>query len=313
MLVTSYKITDAKRCSADYNLRTVPSYSLKLQKSDLDTVSFGKKKVNVEEIALAYIKKNPPPENILNIGVHGSSSKSPPKPYSDIDLYCLCKNYDEKSIIYASKFCKNMGKKSNHWSEIMVGHLDNNDAFMLSPFELKDIKKNSVNVYGEGLNSNIDTMLKNYEGPNPTEILFSQLTSSGHRIKRIIGDFNKFQFLISKPSFEPKFIKKAGKTTAKEIKARTIAKQILTSCAFSNAIMDEINGNEIEFSKMKAPERFKEYFKYETDLPEISRKIYMGKIKGIDLKEFSTYSALEWLKIQSKLEKELLSAIRMIR
>lgn len=268
----------------------------------------GKNDFDIKAIANSYFEQNKPPANILNIGLHGSSSSMNIKPHSDIDFYCICKKQDGKSIQYLRGFVEHLNKNTNRWVDMMVGHLKNDDAFKLNSFTLNDILKNSVNLHGKNLTKNINIMLNNYKGESTSEYLYKELKTSGHRIKRAIVDLNQHQVLVSKPPFGMDCLK--DNLNGIEIKAKTIAKQILASCSFANTIFELNLGIINIFSKKDAPEKFKKYFKIKTNLPQKARKIYYEDFSNIDLDKFSNKESLKWLKIQETIEQTLLGIVK---
>lgn len=263
---------------------------------------------DIKAIASCYFEQNKPPANILNIGLHGSSSTMNIKPHSDIDFYCICKKQDEKSIQYLRGFVEHINKNTNRWVDMMVGHLKNDDAFKLNSFVLNDILKNSVNLHGKNLTKNIAIMLKNYKGESSSEYLYKELKTSGHRIKRAIVDLNQHQVLISKPPFSMDGLRE--NLNGIEIKAKTIAKQILASCSFANTILELDSGIIDTFSKKDAPKKFKKYFKLKTNLPLKAKKIYYEDSSNIDLDKFANIESLKWLKIQETIEQTLLGMVK---
>jgi len=262
---------------------------------------------DLKDISKKYFEQNPPPTDITNIGVHGSSSTVEIKPHSDIDFFCLCKTQNKDSIEYLRKFVEHINKSTHRWVDMMVGNLENKDAFKLNDFVLNDILQNSSSLYGNNLEHNVNTMLKNYKGEDSIHYLFKELQSSGHRIKRAVVDMNEFQPLITKPPISMDCIKVNGV----EAKSKTIARQILSSCAFANTLSDYISGRTPKFSKKDAPEDFEKLFKIKTNLPTKAKEIYYEDESKINLEKFANEEAIDWLEIQEVVEKIIKQKIKI--
>lgn len=261
---------------------------------------------DLSSISQAYLKDNPPPPEILNIGVHGSAAGKI-KPHSDIDLYCLCEP-NKTSLSYLKQFAACITQKTQRWVDMMVGNTTNRGLFQLNPFSLTSILNSHTELYGKDLGEHLHAMIKNYRGDSPLIYSFNLCKGAGQKLKKALVDLNDYQQLVSKPPFRIDYVD--CKEGSSKVIARTISKLILTSCAFANATNEIAEGKPFKFSKAESPDTFKKYFNIDSDLPKIAKEIYYQDNSNVDIEKFINQDAFEWLEIQEKLEKILANKIK---
>lgn len=263
---------------------------------------FGSKKtINDKEHLVSYVAEHKPPKDIYNIVIHGSGVNGLQK-NSDIDLFFIC-NPSKTALAYIHSMGADFNKRTGIWSDNMTGTLPNKGAFKIHPYTLQSLLKSHFVVYGDNLGQNVRKMIKNYRGKNAVVSCFDSFSASGGRVRKAYLDLNDTQLLVSKPPFPMHYVNGYGQGL--EIKCRTLAKHVLTSCAFANCAHEIASGNPHEFSKRTSIFKFSKYFGVKSEVLEQSRKIYNGDTRDVDLKRFATETAYEWFEIFEKVEKQL--------
>lgn len=277
-----------------------------------DTVSFQKRIRDNQELAdlsRKYTAKNPPPSNILNIGLHGSSNDLldlKHRPFSDIDFFCIADTHDKNSINYLNKFIRYFNKKAGTWVDMMLGETQNND-FKLGKFNIDNLQKENTILYGDSFEQNLNELRKNVASEDPIIDLFQKTQNSGLKFRKGLLLINDKQTLVSFPAVAMRRIKVKP---ALKNQALTLSKSIVTSCSFANSAMGYLNGKPIEYSKKKSPEMLKELFGIDSEIAKTARGIYCLADKKADLKKFIEEDAFEWLKTQKQIEEILLAKMK---
>jgi len=274
-------------------------------------ISFQRKMRNngeLSDLSVKYIKKNPPPTNILNIGLHGSSADVldlKKRPFSDIDFFCIANEYDKNSINYLRKFIDYFNKKAGTWVDMMMGET-NNKGFSLIDFDIDNLANDHMVFYGENFEDNIEKLRKNASNEDSIIVLYEKTKGAGLKLKKGLLLLNSKQHVVSFPPIAMKNIK------GKKLKTRaiTLSKSILTSCSFANSAMGYLNGRPVEYSKRKSPEMLEELFGIDSKLAKKARDIYYCTAQKIDLKKFIEEDAFEWLKTQEQIETTLETKIK---
>lgn len=252
--------------------------------------------INLERIAKGFIKENPPPKKILNIGIIGSAMEECPLPYSDIDFFGISTSaIDKTTINYFNKLIEHMNQKTNMWTEFNHADLNNNGMFSMDQSYLTSINHKCVDLYGNNLFDNIKTMATNYNGKSLTESLMNKFIGGSSKFRRGLTEINSKQILVSKPPFGMDRIDNA---TPQVIKGIFCAKYLLTANAFATELFGVLKNNSIftSYSKRTSPELFQEAFKLGgLEISQKARSIYYDG-NELDIPNFLNKDAFIWLK-----------------
>jgi len=276
-----------------------------------DSISFQKKirdNKELSDLSQKYVTKNPPPNSILNIGLHGSSNdilNLKTRPFSDIDFFYIAEKYDRNSINYLKKFVHHFNKKVGTWVDMMMGETKNNE-FSLTKFDVDNLQKDHTIFYGKDIQENIENLRTNASSDDSIFVLYEKTKNSGLKLKKGLLLLNDKQSVVSFPPIAINKIKSNSiKTTA-----ITLSKSIVTSCSFANSAMGYLNGTPVEYSKRKSPEMLETLFDIKSDLAKKARDIYYCTDNKINLKKFVNEEAFEWLKTQKQIETVLAEKIK---
>lgn len=255
-----------------------------------------KTSINVGQIASEFIAKNPPPKRVLNIGIIGSAMEECPLPYSDIDFFAISNSVtDKKTINYLNALTEHMNQNTGMWVDINHADLQNKGMCAMSQSHLTSINNKCVDLYGNDLFDNIQTMSHNHGGKTLTESLKDSFIAASTKIGRGLTEMNPIQVLVSKPPFG---MEQINRLNPQKMKGIYCAKYLLTSSAFAVELMGVLKNNPLlfQYSKRNSPELFEEAFKLgDKEISQKARSIYYEG-NELEIPGFLKKDAFIWLK-----------------
>jgi hypothetical protein len=263
------------------------------------------------QICREHFRENPPPQELLHFGIHGSSTDEKPRHHSDIDFYCICQEFTQSLIDYVPRMMAAINEKTGLWADPMVSCVQNEGLAALNPFTIDTVIQRHLAVYGGSPVNTLQQMIETYRGETSEEYLWSQVVSSGIRIKKGTFIINNYQPTYSSQVFDLNCVRVENPEATK---AAFISKHVLTAAAFANCLCGYLLGDtklKQSFSKREAPALFPVVTGIKSDIPSRALDIYYGgETKGLG--DFLGSAPLGWLKVHQQLAEIFCPAIDRI-